>query len=93
MKKRIEMAIGSSVDVNVSDSRGDEGRVKLTKQGVRDLTPRNFNGHKARPCRHFYGPPVVVGVEFAFGDDCMGYYEREVYGRRCMHCDSIVSLR
>lgn len=63
--------------------------MKLTRQGVRDLNPTSHNGHRedrTGRCRHFYvGPLVVVDHEWAL--DWIGEpYQREIYGKRCMHC-------
>jgi hypothetical protein len=61
--------------------------VKLTRQGVPDLNTRSVNGHRTRKCRHFYGPLQVVGHEWAILPDIsFEYYQREVYGCRCIHC-------
>lgn len=63
--------------------------MRLTRQGVRDLNPRSVNGHRVRPHRHFYGPVRVVGHEWAFDEMSMMSYQREVYGRSCIHCDDV----
>lgn len=61
--------------------------MKLTRQGIPDLNARGVNGHRLRKCQHFYGPFEVVGYEWAIDSDySFEYYQREVYGRRCIHC-------
>lgn len=63
--------------------------VKLTRQGIRDLNPGGMNGHHRKPCRHFYGTVRVVGHEWAFDPYCFESYQREVYGRSCIHCGDV----
>jgi hypothetical protein len=63
--------------------------MKLTRQGVRDLNPRNLNGHRARRCRHFYGPVKAVGHEWAYDEMGATYLRRETYGRACIHCGDV----
>lgn len=63
--------------------------MRLTRQGVRDLNPRSVNGHRARPCRHFYGPVKVVGRRFEYDPDYSMAVVVETYGSACIHCGDV----
>lgn len=64
--------------------------MKLTKQGVRDLNPKAYNGRPtvSEGCSHLYGPTERLGTEHDVFD-CFGGLEIHrvaVYGKRCLKC-------
>jgi hypothetical protein len=77
-----------SPDLSAGSCR-NEAFMKLTRQGVPDLNPRGVNGHRTRRCRHFYGPHRIVGHEWVFDPYCFESYQREIYGRSCIHCGEV----
>jgi hypothetical protein len=60
--------------------------VKLTRQGVRDLNPPAYNGHRGGGCSHFFGGPFVVIGHVWKTDSLGGEVEVAVYGKRCVGC-------
>lgn len=61
----------------------------MTKQGVRNLNDKPYNGHRSRvlesaTCPHMSHDYVPVGV----GYDSMGY-EYDVMGYKCRQCGAI----
>ena len=64
---------------------------RVTRQGVRDLNPRGFNGnrnHKAT-CRHHFGPSIVIGTRYVYDEDYFCDVAEHVYGRQCFWCKEI----
>jgi hypothetical protein len=62
---------------------------ELTRQGVRNLNPAGYNGHRKHGvrCRHFFsGALVVIGREWRTDPLDGEAYEEEVVGRRCLWC-------
>jgi len=60
---------------------------RLTRQGVRDLNPASFNGHRARGsktdrCSHQVVKWAVIG--YTYDRDML--YEIPVEGERCVQC-------
>lgn len=64
---------------------------KRTKQGILNLNEGGVNGHRTWKHRHFYGPFQVVGHEWALDPHDFQYYQRKVYGQKCIHCGKIES--
>lgn len=63
----------------------------MTRQGVRDLNPVGYNGHRSngKRCRHWFGIPLVVGTRWASDRDSFEPYETPVYGHKCMWCPAV----
>lgn len=63
---------------------------KITSQGVRDLNSKHTNGHRAVSTLCF---PHLMGAVFLVGRRYFSVHdgdEREVYGRKCLKCGSVV---
>jgi hypothetical protein len=61
----------------------------FTRQGVRNLNPTGYNGHRKHGvrCRHFFGGVlIVIGREWQTDPLDGEAYEAEVLGRRCLWC-------
>lgn len=62
---------------------------KLTKQGVRDLNPSGFSGHRATRtyCRHNFNATLqIIGYDYAYDEDVCSVIKEPVYGERCLLC-------
>jgi hypothetical protein len=69
-----------------------EARVsdRLTKQGVRDLNPVGYNGHRHTQCRHHFSIRIVIGTRWTSDQDSdYEAYEQPVYGYRCAWCTAV----